>query len=485
MNSNKFQVSSFKFQVSAYRRFTGIILFFLLTFVVQAQDSLSVYLELAGKNNPGLQAKYLEYSASLEKVPQAGALPDPSAQLGFFLKPMQLLGGNQLGSIQAMQMFPWFGALKAAKDEASQMALMKYEEAADVRNLLYSQVKTSWYRVYQKKKEIRILKENLELLHSLEKVALSKYTNTNSSGSSGSSSSGNTSAPTPSSGNSGGMGGMQKGATNQSSPATSGGMAMGGGSSAMNSKGSGMVDVLRVQMEIAELENRVALTEDLLDTEVARFNSLLNRSSNIPVNVPDSLQPVKLAVDLNAMADSLKNNPMLRMTLAQRAAGQAQQVMADKMGKPMIGVGANYMLIEKRAGNPSMMNGNDMIMPMVSFTIPFFSKKYKAMEREAGFKIEASEKSYQNTMNGLEVSFLEQVQQYKDAGRRLALYQNQAALARTSVQLLTTSFSASQTDFEEVLRMQAQLLDYGLKELSALTDRNTSGAELEYLAGLK
>ena len=480
MNSSKFQVSDFKFQIAA------ILLFQFISFTVQAQDSLSVYLELAGKNNPGLQAKYLEYSAALEKVPQAGALPDPTAQLGFFLKPMELLGGNQLSNIQVMQMFPWFGALKAAKDEASQMAIMKFEEARDTRNLLYSQVKSSWYQIYQKKKEISILKENLELLHTLEQIALSKYTNAKSSGSSGGQSSGNSAKPAQTAPNSGGMGGMKGGTANLTAPASSGGMnSMGGGSSAMGSKGSGMVDVLRVQMEIAELENRVALSEDLLETEFARFNSLLNRSSKLPVMIPDSLQPVVLAVDLNNLSDSLRNNPMLRMSLAQRAAGQAQQQMANKMGKPMVGIGANYMLIEKRAGNAAMMNGKDMVMPMVSVTIPFFSKKYKSMEREAGFKIEASEKSYENTSNNLKISFLDLVQQYKDADRRLNLYQKQAALARTSVKLLTTSFSASDSDFEEVLRMQAQLLNYGLKELAALTDHNMTAAQLEYLTGME
>ncbi len=381
-----------------------------------------------------------------------------------------------------MQMFPWFGTLKAAKDEASQMAVMKFEEARDVRNLLYSQVKTSWYRIYQKKKEIGILKENLGLLRTLEQIALSKYTNAKSSGSSGSPSSGSTASPaqTPS----GGMSGMQNGASNQPSQAPSGGMSGMGGGSSMSSKGSGMVDVLRVQMEIAELVNRVAVTEDLMGTEIARFNSLLNRPSEMQVFVPDSLTPVPLPFQLNALADSVKNNPMLRMTLAQKAAGQAQQLMATKMSRPMLGVGANYMLIEKRPGNTSMMNGNDMVMPMVSVSIPFFSKKYKAMEREAGFKIEASEKSYENTRNNLEVSFLDKIRQFKDANRRLALYQNQASLARTSVQLLITAFSASNSDFEQVLRMQAQLLDYGLKELNALTDRDTIGAELEYLAGI-
>jgi len=279
------------------------------------------------------------------------------------------------------------------------------------------------------------------------------------------------------------MGGMQSAAANQPASASSGGM--GSGSATMSSKGSGMVDVLRVQMEIAELVNQIAVSEDQLVTETARFNSLLNRKSQAPVAIPDSLSDQKLSFELSALSDSLKNNPMLRMILAQKLAGESQLAMANKMGKPMIGVGANYMLIEKRAGNESMMNGKDMIMPMVSVSIPFFSKKYKAMEREAGFKIEASDKSYENTLNNLEVSFLERVQQYKDAGRRLVLYQNQASLARTSVKLLITAFSASDSDFEEVLRMQAQLLDYGLKELNALTDRNTESAQLEYLAGIE
>ena len=482
MKSYKFIVYSLKFNLFSIGRYFTIILFLSLTNVIKAQDSLSIYMEQAGKNNPGLQAKYLEYSAALEKVPQVGALPDLTAQLGFFLNPMQLLGGNQIGNMQLMQMFPWFGTLEAAKDEASKMALMKFEVARDTRNMLYSKVKISWYNIYRKKKEISILNENLELLRTLEKVALSKYANAKIPGLSGTNSSGNSQAPVAS-GNIGGMGGMQTGASTSSS--ASGGMnSMSGGSSGMSSKGSGMVDVLRVQMEIAELVNRIEVAKDMLVTEIARFNSLLNRPSGTIVHIPSNLSPVVLPLELNALADSLKNNPMLRMSLAEKAAGEAQRVMATKMGKPMLGVGVNYMLIDKRPGNTSMMNGNDMIMPMVSFTIPFFSKKYKAMEREAKFRIEASEKSYENTRNDLEVSFLDKEQQFKDADRRLALYKNQAALAKTSVQLLITSFSASTSDFDEVLRMQVQLLDYGLKELDALTERNTAGAQLEYLAGL-
>ena len=47
----------------------------------QTPDSLDRYLETAAKNNPGLNADFLAYKASLEKVPQAGAWPafDPGS----------------------------------------------------------------------------------------------------------------------------------------------------------------------------------------------------------------------------------------------------------------------------------------------------------------------------------------------------------------------------------------------------------------------
>jgi len=40
---------------------------------------------------------------------------------------MELVNGNQLADIRLMQMFPWFGVLKYAKDEMSLMAKAKFE----------------------------------------------------------------------------------------------------------------------------------------------------------------------------------------------------------------------------------------------------------------------------------------------------------------------------------------------------------------------
>ena len=130
-----------------------------------------------------------------------------------------------------------------------------------------------------------------------------------------------------------------------------------------------------------------------------------------------------------------------------------------------------------------MMNGNDMIMPMASLTIPIYRKKYKAMRQEAEFTRDAAKFSAEDVKNNLRVNFQQTIQNLEDAGRRIKLYTDQAMLADKSVQLLITSYSVNGADFEEVLRMQQQMLEYQFKQVEAVVDKNTSIARVVYLTG--
>ncbi len=384
----------------------------------QSGDSLSLYLKEAADHNPGLKARFFDYRASLERVPQAGSLPDPEVQFGFLIKPMQLLGGNQLGDIRLMQMSPWFGTLKAAKDEASKMAIARYEDMLNERNELFLKVKLSWYETYRIQSNIRITTQNMELLQSLERMALVRFR-------------------------------------------------------AAENIGSGsMVNVLRVRMEIGVLANDLAFQKDELVTAKTRFNALLNRKPDSEVFIPDTLSNAVLPGTVAALADSLVNNPMVRMLEAEKEAGNFRIDMARRMGLPKVGLGLDYTFIGKRAGLPAEMNGRDMIMPMLTATLPIYRKKYEAQKQEAEYQLEATGQKIENTLNELQVKYQEAVQLYHDADRRLELYKTQIDLARKTIQLLTSSFSSANTDFEEILRMQRQLLDYQFKQIEALVDRN-------------
>src|SRR5690606_1519317 len=170
-------------------------------------QNLEAYLQMAGENNPELKAYFSDYLAALERVPQLGALPDPELSMGIFLKPMERYMGNQQADIQLMQMFPWVGKLGAQKDEASQMALARYEVFQDAKNRLFYQVKDTWYQMYRLDEEIRISEENLKIPRTYERLALIRYQSAGGSGAG----SGNMQDSSPSTGNASASSGMSMG----------------------------------------------------------------------------------------------------------------------------------------------------------------------------------------------------------------------------------------------------------------------------------
>ena len=157
------------------------------------------------------------------------------------------------------------------------------------------------------------------------------------------------------------------------------------------------------------------------------------------------------------------------------------------MGYPMLGLGLNYSLISKTQfpmGSPSM-NGKDMIMPMVVFTLPVYRKKYNAMQNEAELMKTATSQNYQATSNSLQAEYYQAVQLYQDAQRRIRLYDNQYLLASKSLDLMLKSFSVSSSSLTDVLRTRQQTLDYELKQVEAIADLSTAFAWLKRLGNLE
>jgi outer membrane protein TolC len=457
---------------------TGLI----LTIAGKSQDSLLFYLSEAAKNNPTVLQKFTEYQAALQKVPQVGSLPDPELNMGVFLSPMELVSGNQIADLRLMQMFPWFGTLRAAKDEMSLMANAKYESFRDAKLQVFYEVQRAWFDLFKIRQNILISDKNIEILKTIERIAMVKFRTApygnNVSPSPGSS--GPSIAPsntTPSQGMTGGMGGNSGNnatvASNQMSQASS------MGSSA---DGSSLADLYRIQIEVGDIENTIALLKNQQNTLVAQFNSYLNRSADFPVSLPDTLLADSLEIPLVAVSDSmLRNNPMLGMLQYEQQSLDARKKMVTKMSYPMIGLGVNYSVISKNEMSTSAMNGKDMIMPMVTLTLPIYRKKYKAMQTEADLLRAATSQNYMASANSLKTEFYQAVQLYQDAQRRVKLYGNQSLLAGKSLDIMIKSFTVSGSALTDILRIQQQTLDYNYKQVEAIADFNTAKAWLKKL----
>jgi len=471
----------------------SIVKKFLLTFVTcciyvvansqQQPDSLMHYLEVAAKNNPYVLQKFSEYQAALQKLPQVGSLPDPELNVGVFLSPMELISGNQVADIRLMQMFPWFGVLKNAKDEMSLMAKAKYELFRDAKLQVFYDVQRTWYNLYSIQQDIRISEKNIEILRTLERLALVKFKSVSTGSTSASPTAGNMSNSNTQSSSSGSSGMNSMGGASTSS-ASSNQSSMANGQSAMGAgaSGSGLADLYRIQIEIGELDNNISLLKSQQTTIIARFNSYLNRPVKTMVMIPDTLKFDTLGISLLAVSDSmLANNPMLDMLQYEQESFDSRKKMVSRMSYPMVGIGVNYSLINKSDMSTSNMNGTDMIMPMVTVTLPIYRKKYKAMQTEADLMKSATEQGYTATANSLQTEYYEAMQLYQDAERRMKLYENQSQLAKKSLDILIKSFSASSSGLTDILRLQQQTLDYEFKQVEAQVDYNTSIAWLKRL----
>ncbi|SIT77797.1 TolC family protein [Pontibacter indicus] len=447
--------------------------------LAQAQ-TLEEYLVEAGENSPTLKARYAEYQAALQRAPQVGALPDPEASFEFFLQPMERYMGKEVGGVSVMQMFPWFGTNKAARDEANYMAQMKFASFIEAKINLYHDVRTVWYQLYENDQVSVLMDRELEIMKALERMALARYTSAPAGGTSGTAtpprSTTGSSAATSSGGSMSGMGGMGTSGSSGGSVASSGGgsAGMGGMSTMGSSGGSSMVDVMLIRLQLKELENQVKIHHEARRPLQVQFNQLLRRRPSMTVLSADTLLPAPLPATLSLIEDSIRSNhPMLKMYEWDEKARASQLRMAQLMGRPMFGVGLNYMIFQPRTDvMMGEMAGENMIMPMVSVTLPIYRKKYNAARKEAEFSQQAATYQKEATERELFTELENLLYQYQSAVSRINLLKDQIQLTEQAMRLLTTNYAVSGTGIDEILRQRQSLLSYRQQQVQAITNQN-------------
>ena len=175
---------------------------------------------------------------------------------------------------------------------------------------------------------------------------------------------------------------------------------------------------------------------------------------------------------------------MLEMISEEGLAFRAKAEMDRKMSYPMIGIGAQYMVVGK-TDNMMLamegMNGKDMIMPMVSVSLPLFRKKYNAQQKESELWRKSSEENFKNTFNILKSEYYSFKSQLDDAERVVKLYDKQTTLAQTTYNLIVKEFITGKSDLTNVIQVQRQLLDYQLRKAEALANYNTMVVSIKKL----
>ncbi len=389
-----------------------------------AQDVLNQYLGTAAKNSPALKAKFNEYNASLEKVPQVGALPDPLLTFGYFIMPVETKNGPQQAKVSFTQMFPWFGTLNNKEDVFISAAKSKYENFEDAKSNLFFDVKSTYYDLYFIQKGIDITLENIKILETFKRLALIKIEAGTASG----------------------------------------------------------VDELRVELELNDLENNLALLKDKWFVNTVKFNNLLNVDDYRDIQMPETLWVDDLQYSKQNIIDSLTmNNHQLKSLDLLKESFAYNEQQGRKQGSPNIILGVDYTAIGKSGISPDA--GKDALMVKVGITIPLYRKKYSAMVNEAVIQQQVVEDKKLDKINVLETLFEKVYSEYTDANRRIVLFKKQSELAKRAISLLESEYANSGKNFEEILRMDKSVLKYSLELEKARADKQASIAFINYLMG--
>ncbi|CAM3783233.1 TolC family protein [Flavobacterium gelidilacus] len=398
-----------------------LLIISILFFAFSAKgQSINDYFLIATENNPELKAKYKEFEASMQRIPQVSSLPDPNLSIGYFISPVETRLGPQNMRFSLSQMFPWFGTLKAQKNVATLMAESKYQAFLNTKNQLFSQVAAVYYPLYELVKLQNIEQENIKILESYKNIANAKFE---------------------------------------------------------NGKGN-LVDVLRVDIMIKDAQTNLEILNKKEPALISWLNSILNRKYDEKIVVSQEIEVIELPFQYRK--DSIATNPLLQELELKKQASDVAIEVARKQGLPKLGLGLDYVLVGKGMNNfPD--SGKDVIMPMVTFSLPIFRKKYKAATNEAKLMQESysfQKEAYENKLNGTYYKLVFELEKERDL---LKLYEGQVTTLSKSLNLLLAYYSNANKDFEEVLRMQQELLKYQKMQLSSISTFYIKLAELDYL----
>ncbi len=389
-----------------------------------AQD-LEDYLQIAAENNPKLQSAYTQFEAALQQSPQVASLPDPTLTVSAFGRMIETRLGAQETRFSFMQMFPWFGTLKTKREAADLLAEARFQEYLAMRADLFFEIKKAYAELFAIEKTISLKEENLDILDSYRQLSLSKF----------------------------------------------------------RSGSSKMVNVVRVDIKRDEALTEIELEEEQLESLKKQFNLLLNRDREAEVTIQDTLifNPEIQNEIINA-EEAFKTHPELTKFDKEREAYESRAETAQKAGLPNFGIGVDYSVISKRTDANPPMNGQDAIMPMFSVSLPIFRKKYKAAEKEAELMQEAAIQNKEARRNQLQSEFEQTVYDLNKAGKLLKLYERQVESSGQANRLLISAFSNNDGDFEEVLRMNQDILMLKTQQIEALKAGFTAQAKMDYLS---
>lgn len=328
-------------------------------------------------------------------------------------------------TIGVMQSFPWPGTLGRREDAAAHAALAVWREFQIARLMASERVLLALHELAYIDAAIGISDESLSLIRSFEELVRARYR-----------------------------------------------------------VGEGVhSELIRAQVELGQVEDRLAQLHALRPVYVAELNSSLNRSPSAVIERVNSAPAVRVATDASSLvATAQRAHPSL---LAFDERSEEQRLLTDvarRSGLPEFTLGVDYLFYEGHVLQRS--GAGDPVMVTMGMSIPLWREKYDAGVREALSRRLAVSHERDGEANRIAAAIHRAWFEHTDADRRVRLYeQTLIPKAEESLRASLAGFRTGSTSFLDLLDTERTLLEFSIAAERARADRGKALARLNTLVG--
>lgn len=396
-----------------------ILSLFLVSGFAKAQV-LEDLIQEAYTNSPEIQKFDVQYKIASEKVNEANSLRNTDFNFGYMAVAPEMEMPMERFRVSVMQMLPWFGTISARKNYAASMAEAQYVEVVIAKRKLALSISQRYYQLYEIRAKQEVLDKNITLLQTFERLALNS-------------------------------------------------LEVGKASA---------VDVLRLQIRQNELrQQKEVLLQENKEIQAA-INSLMNLPYDKEVVVVGSFEIPEEENYYNY--ENLDVNPeLLKYDKLYQSVEQAE-VLNQKERAPMLGFGVEYVNQE----NSPMITSpyKDMVMPMVSLSIPIFNNKYKSQTRQNELRKQEIQFQKEERLNVLKADLSKAISQQNQARIKFSIQKQNLKQAEDAEEILIKNYETGIIDFKDILDIQELQLKFQMAQIESVTMYYVQSAIINYLS---
>lgn len=399
----------------------NIIIGFLFISVFTHAQQLESYIQEGWLNSAKIQSFELRYAVAKEKIKEVNTIPNTQFGVGYFVSEPETRTGAQRAKFSIQQKLPWFGTITARENYSTAMAEAEYVDIVIMKRKLALSISQSYYKLFAIQNRQKILEDNILLLQTYEKLALT---------------------------------------------------------SVEVGKASA-VDVLRLQIRQNELKQHKGVLKESFLAEQIVFNALLNRDSDIDIIVPGEMNiPLEDPITNN---ENLQLNPELLKYDKIYESIKQSELLNRKEKAPQIGFGLDYIPVSERNDVTISDNGKDIIMPMVSFSIPIFNKRHDSRTRQNELRQQEITAQKEERLNRMETILGKAISNRNTARIKYNTQKENLKQAKNAEEILIKSYETGTIDFNDVLDIQELQLKFQLNQIESIQLYYIEAAIINYL----